>query len=204
MAPEAGLLNLNRVIDSQNALYQLIRTGASACDGGIGPYWSRGTYISCGNRDGLLTYTQAHLDYAPVGDASSVVGQLATILTADRLSARNRAAIEAAYSANLDAAGGGAEIALQVAQALMVTTPEFHATNRVAASNEEREITPRGVKDDSVPYKGGFRSFVPSMGRFPAYFRPTGARNSHNVRALTSSDNPRKPVRGNGQHEHAR
>lgn len=82
------------------------------------------------------------------------MGQLATILTADRISQANRAQIEAAYEANYNAAGGNAQTALQIAQNLIITTPEFHTTNRVANSNNARTATPpRAQKDDNVPYK---------------------------------------------------
>ena len=55
MAPEAELLTMGYVIESQNALYNLFRMGLSNCNGGSGPRWDRGTYRTCGNQDGLLT-----------------------------------------------------------------------------------------------------------------------------------------------------
>lgn len=155
MAPEAGLLTLDIVINSQNAFYNLFRMGLSQCDGGIGHRWGKGRFSSCGNRDGSFDNSGGYLNYAPVGDRSSssnVVGQLATILTSDRISPSNRALIESAYSANYDA--GGNETALQIAQVLLTTTPEFHTTNKVAPIENVRAPTPRSESDENTPYKG--------------------------------------------------
>ena len=50
--------------------------------------------------------------------------------------------------------GGGAEEAWQVAQVLIVTTPEFHTINRVAGNGNARTPRPRAEKDiGSPPYK---------------------------------------------------
>jgi len=155
MAPEAGILNLGYMVGSQNALHNLFRMGMSACDGGIGPFMGKGKVISCGNRDGFFTNSAGYLDYTPDGvrsSSSNVVGQLATILTADRISPSNRALIEEAYSDNYNAVGGGAKAALEIAQVLMTTTPEFHTTNNVALNDDARSLTPRREKDNS-PYK---------------------------------------------------
>jgi len=155
MAPEAGILNLGYMVNSQNALHNLFRMGMSACDGGIGPFMGKGKVISCGNRDGLFTNSAGYLDYTPdgvVSSSSNIVGQLATILTADRISPSNRALIEEAYTDNYNAVGGGAKAALEIAQVLMTTTPEFHTTNNVAMNDDARTLTPRREKDNS-PYK---------------------------------------------------
>ena len=45
MAPEAELLTMGRVVDSQNALYSVLRSGLVWCDRGIGPRFSRGRFI---------------------------------------------------------------------------------------------------------------------------------------------------------------
>jgi len=42
VAPEAELLPMSYMISSQNAYYSLIGNGLNACDGGVGPYFSRG------------------------------------------------------------------------------------------------------------------------------------------------------------------
>lgn len=52
MAPEAELLTLGYVVNSQNAMYNLFRMGLSACAGGVGPRWDRTKYRACGDGDG--------------------------------------------------------------------------------------------------------------------------------------------------------
>ena len=120
LSPEAELLNMKYIIGGQNALYQLVQFGLSACSGGLGQRWDRGVDLICGS-DNNRTYRKAagNLAFSPDSSASSVVDQLATLLTADRLCDANRFVIEGAYSASYTA--GGAEEALQVAQVLMLT-----------------------------------------------------------------------------------
>ena len=154
VAPEAELLNMGYIIASQNALYALVHIGLNACDGGIGPPWYRGVSNTCGDTDGTFKKTAAYLDYNPTGDVSSasdVVGQLATILTADRINPQSRAIIETAYENSYKA--GGENEALRVAQTLMLSVPEFHTTNVIALNGEERKPTPQKEMDESTPYK---------------------------------------------------
>jgi hypothetical protein len=156
--PEAELLTMNYVADSQNAMYNLLKYGLNACDGGVGPYWIRGNrYRTCGDRDRSTKHAAGYLDFTPTGDrsdAANVVGQLATILTADRLSHTNRARIEAAYTENYSDTGDGEQVALETAQVLMISTPEFHTTSKVDLSDNARVATPpRAEKDPLIPYK---------------------------------------------------
>ena len=80
-------------------------------------------------------------------------------MTSDRISSDNRDRIVAAFDAIINAAVSDptphdAQIALQIAQVLMVTTPEFHVTNKVSLNDNERTATPpRASMDNSVPYK---------------------------------------------------
>ena len=87
----------------------------------------------------LLTVT--NLSIAPT--------QLATILTSDRLSLRNRALIEAAFDASR--AEDGAVEAMRVAQKLIVTSPEFHSLGKVDLKNVTRDATTRPTSDGTVP-----------------------------------------------------
>lgn len=144
MAPEGELLTIGYVINSQNALYSLIGGGLHWCDGGVGPYWARGKFNTCGSLDGSRKYSSAYLGWSPSGDvssASNVVGQLATILTSDRLSARNRALVEIAYGESL--LEDGAEEAVKVAQSLIITSPEFHSTGKIDLTEDKRTAPPQ-------------------------------------------------------------
>lgn len=157
ISPEAELLTMSTMVTTQNALYALVQFGLSACDGGIGPHWGRGVNWSCGDRDLSLKHSAGFLGFTPTGDLSSssnVVDQLATILTAGRLSSTNRQLIEEAYSNVYSSAQGREKEALQVAQVLIITSPEFNTFNKVVTDhNKERTPTPPAEKDDNTEYK---------------------------------------------------
>ena len=77
-------------------------------------------------------------------------------MTADRINPSNRALIEAAYTANYNHIDGGADIALQIAQVLITTLPEFHTTNHIAVNSDVRPLrspTPRRDFANGIPYK---------------------------------------------------
>ena len=79
----------------------------------------------CGNSDGQYDKSAGYLDFTPstsdLSDSSAVVAELATLLTANRLSVTNRAIIENAYTNSLGTGGEAKEKeALQVAKVLMV------------------------------------------------------------------------------------
>jgi hypothetical protein len=182
LSPESELLNLKYVIGTQNgkrsaqqlavllvelftyksllfishlslvepaAFYMLIQNGLTSCFGGLRPYWNHGKG-SCGSPGQASGY----LSFVPEGNldsGSNVVSQLATVLTADRLDAASRSTIEAAYEAKL--VSHGQEAALKVAQALFVSTPAFHSTNKAEPLDQNRTTTTPTAKDESEPYK---------------------------------------------------
>ena len=142
------------------------------------------------------------------------MGQLATILTADRLSSASRALIEAAYTANWNPADPQA--GMKAAQALMITTPEFHGTTKVDAGSNTRSPTPpRGTKTDTDGYKavvhiylfGGMDSMnlltphpVGCPGLYNEYTHKRGNENSLNLSDManitideSASDQPDQP-----------
>eukprot|EP00804_Cyclotella_cryptica_P019739 CCRYP_009662-RC/>CCRYP_009662-RC protein AED:0.09 eAED:0.09 QI:0/0.95/0.95/1/0.95/0.95/22/166/2740 len=144
VSPESELLNMKYVIASQNAFYSLIQHGLTICWGGIG---GKGPCYDYPDSAGFL-------DFVPEGATSSssvVVSQLSTLLTADRLDDASQNVIESAYSATLASKGEAA--ALKVAQALLVSSPVFHATNNAMPQIEERASTPSTAKDENEPYK---------------------------------------------------
>lgn len=76
-------------------------------------------------------------DLQPPGQSNRsemVVDQLATLLTAGRLSAQSRAIIRDAYDR-----AGGPDDGLRIAQQLIFTTAEFHSTNIVKSTNVPRQ-----------------------------------------------------------------
>ena len=79
------------------------------------------------------------------------MGDLALLLTSNRLSPGNRQIIEAQFTLSYGASG--ISEALQVATTLIMSTPEFQTTNTVAMSGTARTATPSIPKNPSVPYK---------------------------------------------------
>lgn len=151
VSPESELLNMNYIIGGQNALYALIQDGLTTCNGGIGPLGKRGVVGWCGT---LPEDVAGTLNFAVDEDSfvdTGAILQLSTLLTADRLSAANRAIIEEMYEATLTSRGKAD--ALKVAQNLLVSTPEFHTTNKIEPLAEEREPSPSPGKDSNEPYK---------------------------------------------------
>ena len=69
-----------------------------------------------------------------LGRSDAVVNDLATMLTAGRLSSENRKIISEAYDN-----AGSANDGLKVAQQLILTTAEFHTTNIMKQQNQPRE-----------------------------------------------------------------
>ena len=124
---------------------------------------------SCGNfrtRYSPERYSNGALGFNPTDEstASAVVDELALLLTGGRLTDNSRSEIETAYnSAN---ASGGKDKALRMAQKLIVTTPEFHATSVFKPLSEARPEPPL-PPEPTNPYKavvyvnldGGLDSF---------------------------------------------
>jgi len=117
------------------------------------------TVGGCGNyNDGQYDKSAGYLDFTPstndLSDSSAVVQELATLLTGNRLSSVNRAIIESAYTNSYGTGGEAKEKeALQVAQVLMTSTPEFSTTNIVFPNGNARQAPLMPSKDESTAYK---------------------------------------------------
>ena len=90
---------------------------------------SQGSGTTCtGVSVGNLTPT------GQTGHSSRVVDELATLLTAGRLSSENKNLLRGAYDR-----AGSANDGLRTAQELILTSAEFHTTNFVKSENRERD-----------------------------------------------------------------
>lgn len=142
MAPEAQVLTGPRIIDTLNGIFAMLKYGLNSClDGfgpsGFGPFCSE-TLI--GSKAGV-----GGIAYVPSTPAAAV-DELATLLTAGRLSPETRSIVEGVYSSNQD---GNEAIR---AQMLISATPEFHATGISQPSGAMRaEQEPPAPSDK--PYK---------------------------------------------------
>lgn len=127
-----------------NGIFSIIKYGLSDCHEGLGSYPG---YGGC-NDDGLYERSIGHLFYSPDGaNVNEYISDLALLLTAGRLSDDNRATIEDECSAEPDNAS-----ITRCIQQLIVSTGEFHSTNHVARSGEERTTESSGG-EATEPYK---------------------------------------------------
>ena len=106
-------------------------------------------------------YPVGKLMYAPSAfttNSNQVIDELSLLLTSGRLSEENKALILEHYRAVLktDTQQG----ALQVAQQLMISSPEFHTTNRVRKSGDPREAPTSSSGSSTKPYKAIINVFL--------------------------------------------
>ena len=126
-APEELAVDLPRILYILNGFYGTISSYGFNSRYGFGQNWA-GT-----------------LSWAPKPGASGfeVVDELATLLTAGRLSQENRDIIEQVYTQKTIDVGGskGLQLAMKVAMQLIASTSEFHTTNQVVTkSGDDRDV----------------------------------------------------------------
>eukprot|EP00934_Nitzschia_sp_Nitz4_P007090 Nitzschia sp. Nitz4//scaffold25_size161228//48616//54500//NITZ4_002422-RA/size161228-snap-gene-0.22-mRNA-1//-1//CDS//3329544562//7080//frame0 len=144
-SPESQVLTGPRIIDTANGMLGLIRYGLNPCIGGLGKSNRRRNYVDCSYYDGT---SFGELAFEPQeGDTVEIIDELATLLTAGRLSAKNRDVIRNA----IVSAPSGSD-PTEIAQLLISTTPEFHSTNLVRKNGQDREPEPANAPS-SRPYK---------------------------------------------------
>jgi uncharacterized protein (DUF1501 family) len=164
VAPESQVLTGPRAIDFLNGMLSLIKYGLTYCLGGFGKFnwWSTvecSSYMPLDRNQGTL----GKLTYSPTdnGSMETMLDELATLLTAGRLSASNRQLINSIIATESDMS-----LAVMKAQQLIVLTPEFQVTNIVRKSGASRP-NPVAPLPSNRPYKaliylvldGGMDSF---------------------------------------------
>ena len=173
--PEAQALSMSQTIGILNGLFSLVRTGLNPCEYGFG-YYNRKKYNNkfCRAFDGQylptgdFTQSTGYLAYSPSSGnnvtSNEVIEELSTLLTSGRLSTENKLIISEAYThaKNIH----DQEMAVRIAQQLIVTTPEFHSNNHHHTESVPRQASPNN-KPNEEPYKavvmvylfGGLDSF---------------------------------------------
>jgi 3',5'-cyclic AMP phosphodiesterase CpdA len=142
-----------------NGLSALIKNGLSSCRNGLGANVK--AYSSCDYPSGKLTYEPST---AAANSAEKLIEELSLLLTSGRLGAENRAVIIQQFE---DAsASSSQEEALQVAQQLIVASPEYQTSNIIRKNGYKRSAV--NVPGSAIaPYKaivniylhGGMDSF---------------------------------------------
>jgi uncharacterized protein (DUF1501 family)/uncharacterized protein (DUF1800 family) len=141
VAPEGMIWDAPKAVGLHNAMFSLVNFGLSSCQNGVGT--AHNCYV------GDYSRATAHLSFSRPYDsgktmaeqAEEVVGELSTLLTSGRLSPTSKETIKEAYISKLNDASAvdpPAE-APRLAQALVLTTPEFQTTNHVNLTGEVRE-----------------------------------------------------------------
>jgi uncharacterized protein (DUF1501 family) len=150
VAPESQALTGPKTIDYLNGMLSLIKYGLSPCLGGFGAYkwWNPqdcSSYKPLGENKGVL----GKLNYFPAEgiDTVSMIDELATLLTAGRLSPSSRM-----FISDITAKEPNRALAVMKAQQLIVLTPEFQVTNLIRKSGASRP-NPESPKPSTHPYK---------------------------------------------------
>lgn len=193
-APEATILDMPRLIGMQNGLASLIKYGLSDCNSGFATYPGfEGCQGECDNMafdlcvafytpcahdcsslyiffvfsadNGLYERSYGHLSRLPSESESNItqmVSDVSLLLTAGRLSQDNRDLIEAACSSLTKY-----DEQYRCIQQLVVSSSEFHSTNKIQKSGEARVLDTSSGVSSTEPYKalvylylaGGLDSF---------------------------------------------
>eukprot|EP00547_Thalassionema_nitzschioides_P008451 CAMPEP_0194227304 /NCGR_PEP_ID=MMETSP0156-20130528/42790_1 /TAXON_ID=33649 /ORGANISM="Thalassionema nitzschioides, Strain L26-B" /LENGTH=2008 /DNA_ID=CAMNT_0038959783 /DNA_START=685 /DNA_END=6711 /DNA_ORIENTATION=- len=141
VSPEAMVYTAPNVIGLLNGLFSLVKWGLSDCEYGFGPdkdgtrrchRYSEGVWTKSWGR---TTFESSVVDPS---DSHAVIDELATLLTAGRLSQERKDIIASAYAAK--SSSSDVTAGLRLAQQLILTCPEFHSTNLVHLSGEERIV----------------------------------------------------------------
>ncbi|KAL3923785.1 MAG: hypothetical protein SGILL_001448 [Bacillariaceae sp.] len=167
VSPESQVLNGPKGINLLNMMISLIKYGVNDCYGGFGyrpvdrdGWASDRCVIGDSWNYGELSYDATALNLA---NANDVVDDLATLLTAGRLSQSSRNVIAAAFDETLDSLAtieetvrptpeGAFFEAVVNAQQLIAVSPEFHTTNIPSRTGSSRTLeAPRDAPTE--PYK---------------------------------------------------
>lgn len=136
VSPEALVSTMPNTLGILNGMFSLIKYGLTDCFQGFSTNPSIGdSCASQSSSNSAERYSKSYgrLAFEPSGHTTAeYLGELATLLTAGRLSDANRAEILAACDSNDKAS------AVRCIQQLLITTGEFHSTNTQTPTGETR------------------------------------------------------------------
>jgi hypothetical protein len=141
------VLQSQRVLWLIDSLLNTVKTGITNCytytfdqarsdERGGNQNWA---WDYCAKEEGDTSLSSARATYWPSSTASAdtIINELGLLLTSDRLTEENRAIIRAHVEKEMN--NGDVSKAVRVAQELILSTPEFHATNIVRKQDNIRE-----------------------------------------------------------------
>jgi len=190
-SPESQVLNAGTITGLLDGLYTTTKYGMipQQCYSGFGGEKPKGIR-RCPLRRmiGDYSYSMGNLTYGPTTiTAEGIVNELAVLLTADRLQEAHRQRIVQEIQPFVF---DDLEKAVRLTQQLVVSTPEFHATNKVRSSGNQR-----ATESSTAPKTGDYKVVV--------YLMLTGGMDSFNLLvpkggcASTDLYEKYKEVRGN-------
>jgi uncharacterized protein (DUF1501 family) len=155
VSPESQVLNGPTTVNGMNLFLSFIKYGASNCYSGLGTSGVvyNGWMNSCIIGDNV--YNLGNTKYLPTTyglnetSADDVVNDLATIMTSGRLGSRE--IYKEAFTKTLESGKGPFEAMINVQQ-LISLSPEFHATNFIKKSGNNRSL-PDMPNATNIPYK---------------------------------------------------
>ena len=145
-SPEAMILQGGNVLDLMEGVMSITKFGVVDCDRVSSTSYSRIGYkfehaFGCPTIEGDTSHSPAITSYWPTSTSSvdDILDELALLMTAGRLSPKNRALIKSMVSVPFSS--GDVAKAVRAAQQLIWSTPEVHATNIPRITDSPRQIT---------------------------------------------------------------
>jgi cullin-associated NEDD8-dissociated protein 1 len=143
-SPESMLATMPNQIALLDGMFSLIKYGLSDCNNGFA---QNPGYSACYD-NGEYTRSLGHLFYEPIGaNDAEKAADLALLLTAGRLSEGSLDTIVNACATETNESSK-----TRCMQQLIISTPEFHSTNTVTQTGQER-TTNTGAVNSTEPYK---------------------------------------------------
>ncbi|KAL3941802.1 MAG: hypothetical protein SGARI_000471 [Bacillariaceae sp.] len=157
VSPESQILNGPLVINLLNLFRSYVKYGLTRCYDGFGTGKLKDDYGQWDKCEiGDETTSHGNSRYSPrehlnASHAHDVVDELATLLTAGRLSPGNRQIAKTAFDYTMENGQGEFE-AMVNAQQIIATAPEFHTTGLTRKVENPREFEGAG-NATGIPYK---------------------------------------------------
>jgi len=131
-APEATILDMPNIVGLMNGMISFPKYGLSDCNSGFARYVG---FDGCSD-DGKFERSWGRVTFGPTGtNVTEMVSEVSLLLTAGRLSKENGDIIETACSSEPD---DGA--IYRCIQQLIMSSAEFHTTNTMEKSGEDRAV----------------------------------------------------------------